>query len=104
MRTTLAICYIAIIGTGFVFILFYYVLNHVSATRIAIIGMIAPVIALLLGNIANNEPFSTRIWSGTGIIVFALLLHEYVPKRSAGMVEAGAQRPIEDTPMEDIRA
>ena len=100
LRTTLAIAYIAIIGTGFVFILFYYVLNHVAATQIALIGMIAPIIALLLGSFANAEPFSPRIWAGTGIIVCALLLHEYVPRRSTPT----PQTPLQDTPMEDIRA
>ena len=84
LRSILAICYMAIIGTGIVFVLFYYVLKHVAATQIALIGMIAPVISLLLGSMVNDEPFSPRIWTGTGIIVFALLLHEYLPRRIAG--------------------
>ena len=100
LRSILAICYMAIIGTGIVFVLFYYVLKHVAATQIALIGMIAPVISLLLGSMVNDEPFSPRIWTGTGIIVFALLLHEYLPRRIAGP----AYLPVEDTPMEDVRA
>ena len=53
-----------------------------EATRVALITLITPVIALLLGNILNDEStrYGTRV--GTAAILSGLLLFEYVHKLS----------------------
>jgi len=83
-RNVLAILYIAVIGTGVVFTLLYFTMKHISLARLALIGMISPVTTLMLGKLLNDEPMSMRIWIGTGLIVVALILHEYVPLLRAG--------------------
>lgn len=84
-RTIAATLYIAIIGTGVVFTLYYFVMKHMSLARLALIGMVSPVCALLLGNVLNDEPVNVRVWFGTALIVAALVLHEYLPYRLAGI-------------------
>jgi drug/metabolite transporter (DMT)-like permease len=60
----------------FGFSMYYYVLTRVSVTRVAMITMISPVMALLLGHFLNNEQLSLRVISGTALILGALLLYE----------------------------
>lgn len=80
-RALLAIVYVGIFGTAVVFTLLYYVLRHVRATQVSLIGMLAPVLAVVLGNVLNDEVVGPRIWAGTAVVLMALLLHEYLPRR-----------------------
>ena len=59
-RAAVSIVYLGIIGSVLGFALYYYVLRHVEATRVALITLITPVIALLLGHGLNGEPLQTE--------------------------------------------
>ncbi len=83
-RAVAAIVHLGVLATAVVYVLFYYVLRHLEATRIALIGMLSPVLSLFLGMALNGEPFSPRILAGAALIVGALVLHEYLPRRLAG--------------------
>jgi len=76
-RAALSIAYLGIIGSVLGFALYYYVLRHVEATRVALITLITPVIALLLGHSLNGEPLQAEAWIGTAAILSGLLLFEY---------------------------
>ncbi|MGD8618071.1 MAG: DMT family transporter [Gammaproteobacteria bacterium] len=76
-RAALSIVYLGIIGSVLGFALYYYVLRHVEATRVALITLVTPVIALLLGHILNGEPLQAEAWVGTSAILSGLLLFEY---------------------------
>jgi drug/metabolite transporter (DMT)-like permease len=76
-RAAVSIVYLGIIGSVLGFGLYYYVLRHVEATRVALITLITPVIALLLGHGLNGEPLQTEAWIGTAAILSGLLLFEY---------------------------
>jgi len=54
------------------FVLYYYVLRHVQASRVALVTLMTPVIALLLGQWVNAEVISEREWLGTAIILLGL--------------------------------
>jgi drug/metabolite transporter (DMT)-like permease len=82
-RTLGAMLYMGVIGTGAVFALYYYALEHVTPVRLAIIGMLNPILILLLGHLGNDEPLGLRVAVGTALVVAALALHEYVPRRHA---------------------
>ena len=77
LRTALSIVYLGVIGSVLAFMLFFYVLQHYSATKTALITLITPGCALLLGNLLNHEPLTLQILSGTGLVIFGLLLFEY---------------------------
>jgi drug/metabolite transporter (DMT)-like permease len=55
--------------------LYYYMIKHMDTGRIALITLITPVLALLLGHGLNNEAVLPQVWSGTGLILLGLGLH-----------------------------
>jgi len=75
-KTVGSIAYLALFGSVLGFTLYYYVLKHVQATRVAMIALIAPVMALTLGNILNGEPLSIEIAFGAMLILSGLALFE----------------------------
>ena len=57
--------------------MYYYVLRHVKATRVALITLITPVAALMLGHYLNGEALQTEAIIGSATILSGLLLFEY---------------------------
>jgi drug/metabolite transporter (DMT)-like permease len=80
-----SIVYLGVVATPLGFALYFYVLRHLPATRVALITLITPVSALLLGHLANGEPLSLRVGQGTALILGALLLHELSGRRPAAL-------------------
>ncbi|MEX2523854.1 MAG: DMT family transporter [Gammaproteobacteria bacterium] len=76
-RAAASIVYLGTIGSVLGFLLFYYVLQHVQATRAALITVIAPGCALALGNLLNAEPFTLKIITGAAMVLCGLLLFEF---------------------------
>jgi drug/metabolite transporter (DMT)-like permease len=76
-RAMLSIVYLGLIGSVLGFVLYYYVLRHVEATRVALIALVSPVMALLLGHLLNGEALQAEILLGTAAILGGLLLFEY---------------------------
>ena len=72
-----SILYLGIIGSVIGFMLFFYVLKHLEATRASLITIITPGSALMLGNLLNDEPITPNIIMGTGMILSGLLLFQY---------------------------
>lgn len=72
-----AIVYLALLGTALGFPLYFFCLRHLAAERVALITLITPVSALLLGAWLNGEAVSLRIWMGTGLILSGLAIYEY---------------------------
>ena len=72
-----SILYLGMIATTLGFALYYYILTHLSATRVALIPLITPVMALFIGNTFNQEPLTPDVINGTALILSALLLHEF---------------------------
>ena len=54
-RTALSISYLAVFGSVLGFIMYFYVLKHIDASRVALVTLLTPVLALLLGQGLNNE-------------------------------------------------
>ncbi|TRX02563.1 DMT family transporter [Candidatus Methylobacter oryzae] len=71
----LSIFYLGVIATPVGFIFYYYLLIHQSATKVALITLISPVMALLLGHAVNHEPLTLKIVTGISLILGALLIH-----------------------------
>jgi drug/metabolite transporter (DMT)-like permease len=76
-RAAASIIYLGVVGSVLGFALYYHVLRHVEATRVALITLVTPVIALLLGKLLNNEPLQMEVWVGTAFILSGLLVFEY---------------------------
>lgn len=78
-KTLGAIGYLAIFGSVLGFSLFYYVLHHLEATRVALITLITPVLALAIGHLLNDEPMGLDVVLGSALIVSGLALFELGP-------------------------
>jgi drug/metabolite transporter (DMT)-like permease len=73
---TAAIVYLGMIATTIGFSLYYYLLTHLPAVQVALISLMTPVMALLLGHLLNGEPLTQQIITGTSFILAALIIHE----------------------------
>ncbi len=76
-RTLGAIVYLGVIGSVLGFALYFYVLRQVETTRVAMITLLTPVIALLAGLWLNGESVSAEVWLGTLLIMLGLLGFEF---------------------------
>lgn len=72
LRSAGSVLYLAIIGSVVGFIAYFYLLVQLRATTVALIPLITPVLALLLGATINAEPVSMTVWAGSGLIVAGL--------------------------------
>ncbi len=76
-RAVAATVYLGVVGSVLGFVLYYYLIQNMEAGRIALITLITPVLALLLGHGLNDEAVLPQVWLGTASIVFGLCLHRW---------------------------
>lgn len=76
-KTLYAILYLGVFGSAIGFTLYFYLLSKLSASRLALITLITPITALLLGAQLNDEIISTQVWTGTALILCGLALYEF---------------------------
>lgn len=77
LKTVAAISYLALLGSAIGFPLYFYLLKRLNAERVALIALITPVTALLVGASLNNETIGARVWTGTALIITGLAIYEY---------------------------
>lgn len=77
-----SIVYLGVIATTIGFALYYYLLIYLSATRVALITLISPVMALALGHFVNHEPLTVKVLIGSALILLALVSHEFFDRNS----------------------
>lgn len=76
-----SIIYLGVIATTVGFALYYFVLTHLPVTRVALITLISPVLALFLGHTVNHEPMTVKVAAGTVLILAALVMHGFGERR-----------------------
>jgi len=77
LSSLLSIFYLGAIATTVGFALYYYILERLPATRVALITLIVPVLSLYVGHFANQEAISNRVMAGTGLIMLALIFDQW---------------------------
>lgn len=76
-KAALSIFYLGIFGSVAGFVMYYYILGHLDTGRIALITLITPVSALLLGGVLNAERIGLDVLVGVVLIFSGLLLHQW---------------------------
>jgi len=76
-RAQWAVLYLAIFGTAIGFNLYYYLLKKLKASVVALITLITPVLALLIGVQLNGEVIGARIAFGALLILAGLGCHQW---------------------------
>lgn len=76
-NAAIAIVYLGLFGSVVGFVLYFYMIKHMETGRVALITLITPVMALLLGHVLNDEAVSFNAWLGTAGILMGLSLHQW---------------------------
>ena len=76
-RAAASILYLAVFGSAIGFILYFHVLENLPASRVALITLMTPVLALLIGQWANAEQVGALEWGGTAMILTGLALYQW---------------------------
>lgn len=74
-RSLFAILYLGIFGSLIGFIAYFFVLQRLPASTVALITLITPVFAIALGAIFNNEPISIKLVIGASLITLGLSIY-----------------------------
>lgn len=77
LHQTLAIFYAASVGSVLGFMLYFYLLKHVDAIKVALIPVITPIFALLIGHWFNGEVLNATVWLGAAMVVMGLVTFEW---------------------------
>ena len=72
-----AIVYLGVLGSVVGFTLYYFVIKHLDTGRVALIALLTPVSALLLGQTLNRERIPAAGWAGIALIGAGLVLYEW---------------------------
>ena len=70
--TWMAIAWLGLLGTGFAFILYFYLIHSVGPTRTTLVTYIFPLVGLVLGVIVLGEKLDLRLVVGAGLIIISI--------------------------------
>jgi len=76
-----AVLYMAIAGTAIVFPLYFWLLEHMEARQVALIGYGTPVVALLIGAAFLDEPMTVKTWVGSAMVVIGVAVASHARRR-----------------------
>lgn len=79
-KAVASILYLGVVGSVLGFSLYYFVLTHMEASRVALITLITPAGGLWIGHSFNQEPLTQSIVIGTGLIIAGLGVYDVLPK------------------------
>lgn len=87
-----AIVYLGVFGSVLGFALYYYIVKHLDTGRVALITLMTPVLALLLGIVLNGEEVPMRVWLGAALIVLGLSAYQW--EALAGVLVPGGNEQV----------
>jgi drug/metabolite transporter (DMT)-like permease len=76
-----AVLYMAIVGTAVVFPLYFWLLEHMEARQVALIGYGTPVVALFIGAAFLDEPMTVTAWVGSALVVLGVAVASHSRRR-----------------------
>ncbi len=74
-----AILYLGIFGSVLGFLMYFYVLKHMDASRTALVTLVTPVLALFIGHQFNHEVLNLDVWLGSACILSGMLFYQWGP-------------------------
>jgi drug/metabolite transporter (DMT)-like permease len=75
-----SIVYLGLFGSVLGFVLYFYILKHIEVSRVSLITLITPVMALFLGYALNDEALNATIWIGTALIMLGMSFYQWSDK------------------------
>lgn len=78
-RAAGSIVYLALFGSVLGFVMFFYVLKQIEASRVALVTLMTPVLALLFGQFFNHEQISLELYMGAALILLGMSVYQWGP-------------------------
>ena len=69
-----SLLYLSLIGSACAFLLFYWLVQQMEVTKVMLISLVTPVLALLLGNLTLHEQINGRLAIGSAAILAGVSL------------------------------
>ena len=69
LRSLGALLYLAVLGSAVTFTVYYWMLSHAPATRVALIAYTIPIVAVVVGALAFGEPIHPRLLAGGALVL-----------------------------------
>lgn len=76
-----SILYLAVVGSVCTFLIYYQLLKRLSATLMAMVALMTPPIAVILGLLFKNERLGAITLTGGGIVLVGVLLFQLAERR-----------------------
>lgn len=76
-RSIYSILYLGVFGSLIGFVAYYYILQKLEASTVALVTLMTPVIALAIGAIFNQEAITTKLIIGAILVMAGLALFLY---------------------------
>jgi drug/metabolite transporter (DMT)-like permease len=73
-RAVLSVLYLALVGSVVAFLLFYWLLRRMDVTKVLLISLVTPVLAVALGAAALGERLGARAFLGAAMILGGVFL------------------------------
>jgi drug/metabolite transporter (DMT)-like permease len=64
-----SLAYLSVVGSAMTFTLYYWLLRHVRASRVALIAYATPVVAVITGVLFLREPLTSRVLAGGALVI-----------------------------------
>ena len=80
-RSISAIVYLGIFASLFGFLGYFYILQKLNATTVALITLMTPPLAISLGAMVNNEPVGINLFIGAFFVIVGLTLYQLAGMR-----------------------
>ncbi len=71
--SVLALLYLSVVGSALTFSLYFWLLSHLPAKRLALIAYVIPIVAVGIG-VLRGEPFTLHLLAGSAVVVFGVAL------------------------------
>jgi len=81
--TWVALLWLGILGSGFAFILLYYLIHEIGPTRTSMVSYLFPLGGVILGVTFLNEQLTWQLITGAVLIIASLAIANWQPAKSA---------------------
>lgn len=69
-----AVLYLAVLGSAFTFTVYYWLMKHLPASRLALIAYTIPVVAVFVGAVFLDEAITGRVLAGSALVLCGVAL------------------------------
>lgn len=72
-----SVIYLGIMGSVVGFVSYYFLLDKLSPSTVALATLITPISALVLGTWLNHEVITVSVFTGTACVLCGLIIHQF---------------------------